>query len=460
MVKLRRRSLPRVLLLFCFATAFLLGLAGQAMAQGEGGEVLVAEVDGIINPVSQRYITRAIERGERDGVEAVIILLDTPGGLLSSTREAFEGLLNAEVPTVVFVSPRGAQAASAGTFITAAANFAVMAPGSSIGAATPVGSGGEELPDTIKSKATNAAAADMRAIAAERGRNAEALESTVLEAESFSAEEAVELRVVDFIAEDVNDLLLKLDGMTATVAGGERTLETRGASTRRLNMSLIDRFLYILADPNISFILLSVGGLAVVVEILNPGLIFPGLTGVLCLTLAFMSLGNLPVNWAGAALILLGVALIVAEFYVAGFGILGIGGIVSFIIGGLLLFAHFGSPSPTEPSLGVSLWVLIPLAAVVAAVGLWVMMTIVRQHKVERVLDMSPEIGSEGVATTDLDPRGTVRLNTQIWTAYSKYGSIVHSGEAVRVVAKEGAVLAVVPAREPDNPTSLTERDG
>ena len=454
-MKARPWNLARGLLLICFVTAFFLGLAGQVLATEH--TALVTEIDGIINPVSQRHISRTIETAEKEQAQVVIILLDTPGGLLSSTRKTFESLLNAQVPTVVFVSPRGAQAASAGTFITAAAHLAVMAPGTSIGAATPVGSGGEDLPETLESKITNAAAADMRAIAEERERNVDALENTVLKAQSFSAEEAVDLRVVDFIAQDLEDLLAKLDGMSVTIEGRERVLATQDIQVKRLNMSLIDRFLFIIADPNISFILLSVGGLAIVVEIFNPGLIFPGLTGVIFLVMAFISLGNLPVNWAGAALILLAAGLIVAEFYVSGFGILGIGGIISLVLGALLLFAHFGSPSPTEPSLGVSLWILVPFATIVTVIGTWVLLTIVRQHKMERVLDLSPILGSVGTVTTDLNPRGTVQIGTEIWTAYTNYGTISRTGAKVRVVAVEGATVRVVPAEEPQTPAPLKQ---
>ena len=460
MFKARPRSLARLLLLLVFIASFLLGLAGQVLAQGQQGHTaLVADVDGIINPISQRYITRTVEKGEDKQAEVVIILLNTPGGLLSSTRKISESLLNATVPTVVFVSPRGAQAASAGTFITAAAHVAVMAPSTSIGAATPVGSGGEDLPETLSDKATNAAAADMRAIATERGRNVKELESTVISAKSFSSEEAVNLNVVDFIAEDFDDLLLKLDGRTVAVGDETHTLSTRDIQIERLDMGLINRVLFILADPNISFILLTLGGLGLVVEIWSPGLVIPGLTGVVFLVLAFISFGNLPVNWGGAALILVGLALIALEIFVSGFGVLGIGGIISFILGSLLLFAHFGTPSPVAPSLGVSPWVLWPTVAVIAIIAAWVLMTIVRQHKMEKGLNLSPLIDSEAMVTTALDPRGTVRANTEIWTAYCIYGTMIPEGRRVRVVAIEGAVLQVAPIEDINNPSSSEQEE-
>ena len=460
MLKSRPWKLFRVFLLIVFVASFMLGLAGQVLAQGQPErKVVVAEVDGIINPISQRYITRTVEKAENEQAELVVILLDTPGGLSTSTREIYESLLNATVPSVVLVAPRGAQAASAGTFITAAANIAAMSPGTSIGAATPVGAGGEDLPRTLSNKATSAAAADIRAIASQRDRNIQQLENTVILSMSFSAEEALELNVVDLIAYDLEDLLEKLDGATVTVDEETRTLSTADVRIERLNMGLINRVLFILADPNISFLLLTLGGLGLVVELWSPGLIIPGLTGAVFLVVAFISLGNLPVNWGGVALILVGLGLIALEFFVAGFGVLGIGGMISFILGGLLLFAHFGTPSPLTPSLEVSPWVLWPTVIIIAIIGAWVITTIVRQHKMEKVLELSPLIGSEAVVTLELSPRGTVRINTEIWTAYCDYGTMIPEGARVRVVAVEGAVLKVAPIQETDNPSSPEQEE-
>ncbi|MCZ6789517.1 MAG: nodulation protein NfeD, partial [Chloroflexi bacterium] len=339
------RMVHRVIIAFSLL-AMAGGLIGTVTAQGQDRHVLSLEVDGIITPVVERFIERAIERGEERDAELVLIHLDTPGGLLSSTRKIVEHLLNAEVPTAVYVSPRGAFAASAGTFITAAANFAVMAPGTNIGAASPVGSGGEELGETIKDKVTNDAAALMRSIADERGRNSDTLEETVLEATSYSAQEAVELNMVDFIADDLDDLLTQLHGREAVTPAGVVVLNTRDVEIEGFDMSLVERFLQFLSDPNISFLLLSLGGLGIFVELLNPGLIVPGLVGIILLVLAFVTFGNLPVNWAGVVLILLAVALATLEYYVAGFGVLGVGAIICFVLGSLLLFFHTGAPSP------------------------------------------------------------------------------------------------------------------
>ena len=282
----------------------------------------------------------------------LIIRLDTPGGLLTSTRDIVELLLDSPVPTAVYVSPSGAQAGSAGTFITAAANFAVMAPGSNIGAATPVSGTGRDLDETLASKVENDAAALIRSIAQERGRNAELLEATVREAASYSAREAVDGKVVDFLAEDIAGLLARIDGMTADTGEGQVILETVGIATRDLDKSFLENLLEFLSNPNVSFLLFTLGGLGIIIELFNPGLLVPVIVGVICLILAFVGVGNLPVNWAGVALILLAIVLGAAEVAVAGFGVLGVASVVSLIIGGLLLFAQFGESSPTLPYIG------------------------------------------------------------------------------------------------------------
>ena len=387
----KRKSLHWTILLVSIAMLALgiLGVSASAQAQDAQGQrhVLVGEVDGMINPVTERYISRVISKGEEEGAEVVIIKLNTPGGLLSSTRKIVEDLLSASVPTSVYVFPRGAHAASAGTFITAASNFAAMSPGTNIGAAAPVSSGGEDIPETLKSKVVEDTLALMRSIADVRGRNAEALEDTVTEPspKSYDAEEAVSLKVVDLVAQNVNDLLLQIDGRTAETASGTRTLNTRGLAVKEVNMSLIERFLFLLADPNIAFILLTVGGLGIVIELFNPGILVPAIVGIICLLLAFVSLGNLPVNWAAVGFILLAGILLVAEFFVAGFGVLGIGAIVSFIFGGLLLFSNFGGPpSPTMPSFGVSLWLLGSVAGVLTLFIFWFFRTVVTARRAER----------------------------------------------------------------------------
>ena len=412
--------------------------------------MLVARVDGMINPVTQRYISRTIERGEKDGARLVVIQLNTPGGLLESTRRIVGDLLNARVPIAVYVQPRGAHAASAGTFITAAANFAVMAPGTNIGAAAPVASGGGDIPDTLEAKVVEDTAALMRTISQQRGRNSEKLEATVRDAIAYDAAEAVELDVVDFIAEDLADLLEQVHGRTAETGAGSVTLDTRGVVLREINMNIIEQFLYFLAHPDIAFLLLSLGGLGLVVELFNPGIIVPGVVGVILILLAFLSLGNLPVNWAAVGFMGLALGLLIAEIFVAGFGILGIGAIVAFVLGGLLLFSSFGTPSPTLPSVKVSLWLIVGLTVGFTLLGLWFYSTVVQSRRGARLTGPlgSRLLGATGVATSDLDPRGTVRVHAEEWTATSEGDTVIKNGQTVRVLRIDGTVLTVGPVDE------------
>ena len=456
-IDIRKTTPFRGILLLLFIATFALGLVGPAFAKEQERHALVAEVDGAINPVTQRFIGRVIEKGEKSGAEIVIIKLNTPGGLLSSTKKIVQDLLNASVPTAVYVYPSGADAASAGTFITAAANFAVMAPGTTIGAASPVGGGGEDIPETLKSKVVENLTALMRNIAEERGRNAEALEETVTNARAYDTKEAVELNVVDFIAEDIASLLREIDGDTVEIrnvdtgATESRTLNTQDLKLRDINMTFIETFLFLLADPNIAFLLLSIGGLGIVVEVFNPGLIFPGVLGVILLLLAFVSLGTLPVNWAAVGFILLAGVLLVAEFFISGFGILGILAIVSFIFGGLLLFSGFGTPSPTEASVKVNLVLLGSIAGAFTLFGFWFFHTIVQARRASRrqvQAPLSPLIGALGTATTDLAPRGTVQLEDEMWTAVTEGDIVIETGEKIRVLKVDGTILTVGRAEE------------
>ena len=436
------RRLLRPLVLGLSALAVAVGLTGLAL--GQGPHALFIDIDAAINPVTADFLDRAVGKAEGDGAELLIVRLDTPGGLLSSTRDMVTSLLADNVPSVVYVAPGGAHAASAGTFITAAANFAVMAPGTNIGAASPVGMGGEDLPETLKSKATEDAAALMRDIAAKRGRNSEKLEETVLRATAYSSEEAVELNVVDFIAENLDDLLQKLDGRTVDTPTGPRVLATEGLEIRELGMTFMERFLLILSDPNISFILLSIGGLGIMVELFSPGLIGPGVVGVICLLLAFVALGNLPVNWAGVAFILLAMVLLFLEVQISGFGILGVGAIISFVIGGLLLFHRFGAPSPTMPSMGVSLWVLVPATAVLVGGGSWVVAMMLKSRQAVSVSTTKETVIDKiGTVTTKLAPNGTVQLASELWTAVADNDEVIEEGERVKVVGLEGLTIRV-----------------
>ena len=443
------REALRRLVLTLSALAILAGIfgpvAGRAMAQGgEGPHALVITIDGVINPVKDRYIRRAIGEALNTGATVLVIKLDTPGGMLGATRDIVERLLAAPLPVVVYVSPQGAQAGSAGTFLTAAANFAVMAPGSNIGAATPVSSTGADLDETLATKVENDAAALIRSIAQERGRNQELLEATVREAASYSAREAVAGNVVDFIAEDMEDLLAQLDGRVAETPTGTVTLDTVELETRELEKNFLESLLEFLSDPNVSFLLLSIGGLGIVIELFNPGLLAPVIVGGICLVLAFVGLGNLPVNWAGVVLILLAIILAGAEVVVAGFGVLGVTSIVALVAGGLLLFARFGDVSPTFPDVSVSPW-LIAVVAGAAAVGVIYFAREAVKSRRERPADVTESIiGKTGSVAMEMAPQGTVRVANDIWTAVSADGTPIYPGEGVRVVSVNGLVLSVV----------------
>ena len=442
----QRFSLVRLSLSLIFVGMLVVGMMGTVLAEDSirsEPHALIMQVDGVINSVNGRFVSRAIEQSEEDRATLLIIELDTPGGLLGSTREIVQLLLESPIPIAVFVSPKGARAGSAGTFITAAGNFAVMAPGTNIGAAAPISSNGGDLEDTLASKVENDAAALIRSIAQTRGRNQDKLEATVRSAASYSAQEALADNVVDLIAENVDELLSKLDGLSVHTSLGTVVLETDGLEIRSFKKSILEHFLEVISDPNVSFLLLMVGGLGIVVEIFNPGLVGPGVIGVICLLLAFLALGNLPVNWAGVVFILLAVVLIVLEIAVSGFGILGVGATVSLIVGGFLLFNQFGDISPYQPFFNVNRWLLYGSSGVVG-----VAMTYVGLSAYQLRREVSPEkshslIGMQATVTAELSPRGIVLVGNETWTAISDDGRVITTGEAVEVQSEDGLVLTV-----------------
>ncbi|MCH9016728.1 MAG: nodulation protein NfeD [Chloroflexi bacterium] len=449
----QRLRMVRLSLVFVFLVMLVIGMLGPVIARAQepsAPHVLVMTVDGIINPVKVGFISRAIDQAQEDGAALLIIQLDTPGGLLSSTREIVKLLLESPVPVAVFVSPSGSRAGSAGTFITAAANFAVMAPGTNIGAATPISATGEDLEDTLASKVENDAAALIRSIAQTRGRNEEKLEETVRSASSFTAQEAVADNVVDLIAEDVDDLLAKLNGLTAETGLGTVVLETDGLEIRSFEKNILEHFLEFISDPNVSFILLTVGGLGIVVELFNPGLIAPGVVGVICLLLTFLALGNLPVNWAGVVFVLLAMVLTVLEVVVAGFGILGVGAVVSLIVGGLILFTQFGDVSPTMPSIGVSRWLVSGAGGVFGLALVYVVGMAYQSRKQGPPEKASILTGMQGRVTGELAPKGIVLVGNETWTAVSEDDSVISIGEPVEVRSVDGLTLTVFRQNDPE----------
>ena len=449
----KRLRMARLSLSFIFIAMLIVGMLGPMFAQAnEHGEphVLIMNVDGIINSVKERFISRAIEQAEEDNTALLIIQLDTPGGLLGATREIVQLLLETSVPVAVYVSPKGARAGSAGAFITAAGNIAVMAPGTNIGAATPISATGDDLEDTLASKIENDTAALIRSIAQVRGRNQDKLEAMVRSAASYSAQEALAYNVVDLITEDVDDLLAKVDGLRAEVASGTVVLETTGLETRFFNKNILEHFLELISNPNVSFILLTVGGLGIVVEIFNTGLVAPGVVGVICLLLAFLALGNLPVNWAGVVFILLAVVLIVLEVAVSGFGILGVGAAVSLMVGGLLLFNQFGDASPTLPSITVNRWLLYSSGGVIGVAVAYVARSAYQSRNEGPPEKLESMIGMQGTVTAELIPRGVVLVGNETWTAVSDDARVIAIGEAVEVISVDGLTLTVTPHANPE----------
>lgn len=441
----RRIQTARAVVLATFLLVWVASMIGQAYAQSAPASAPVIEITGTINPVKVRYLERVLQHALDSDAPFLVIRLDTPGGLLHSTREMVELQLESEIPTVVYVSPRGSQAGSAGTFLTAAANVAVMAPGTNIGAATPVSASGQDMEETLSNKVTNDTAAFIRSIAEERGRNEEKLEETVIKGASFTASEAAALGMVDFVASDEQDLLGQLDGQEVKTRSASWVLEAGDLQLEELEKSALESFLEFLADPNVAFLLLTIGGLAVVIELFNPGMIVPGVVGAVLLILAFLALGSLPVNWAGVALIALAMALGFLETQVSGFGVLGVGAAVCLILGGFLLFAQFGDPSPTLPPVSVNPWLI---AATVGTLGgglLYLVWTIRQSQREERGGDTIHLVGKTGVVVTELAPRGVIRMEEGNWTAETDDDRVIPEGERVIVVEMDDLVLTVIP---------------
>ena len=425
--------------------------AGSAQVQDQQPQAFLVHLDGVIDPNHAKYLDRALDQVEDEGGHLAIVRIDTPGGLLSSMRAMVERVFDAEIPVITYVGPQGARAGSAGTFVTAVGHVAVMAPGSNIGAASPISGTGEDLPATLASKVTNDAAALIRSIADARGRNPEPLEETVRKASSFTAQEALELNIIDLIASDLDDLLRQVHGRQIDVNGRLVTLDTEGIRCEKprercesIGLSFVERFIDVIADPTISSLLLSLGGLALVIEIFNPGLLFPGIFGVIALALAFVSFGNLPVNWAGVGLILFGIGLIFFEIQVTGFGVLGIGGIIAFILGVIFIFPTSGGPSISNPNITISPWVVASIAGGFGALFSTLVYLAWRGEPRTAAILATPIVGRTGRVTQGLDPVGTVQVGGELWTAEERDGRTVEAGEVVEVIAQDGLTLRVV----------------
>ena len=411
-----------------------------AITTGADTVIDVHQVDGVINPVILEYMTDSIRRAEDAKAAAVIFQLDTPGGLVDSTREIVKALLNASVPTVVYVSPSGARAASAGTFITMAAHVAAMAPGTNIGAAHPVSGEGKDIEGDMRQKAENDLAAFARSIAEKRHRNAEWAEKAVRESVAVTEIEAREQQIVDLIADDVPDLMKKLDGRQVSLLGNTVTLHTAGATVRYRQMSWRQHLLATLSHPQIALMLLSLGSIGLLVELYNPGLIFPGVVGALALLLAFYSLQTLPVNYTGLLLIGLGMVMFILEIKVTSFGMLALGGIVSMSLGALMLI------DAPEDYLRIPLSSIVLVVGTTAALFLFVVGAAVRSVGRKPVSGREGLLGALGTAKERIDPTGAVFVQGTWWSARS--ATPIEAGATVRVVGVQGLKLTVEKATE------------
>jgi membrane-bound serine protease (ClpP class) len=416
------------------ALAALAALAGPASA---AAPVSLIELDSAITPVTVRLLAGAIERAQADGAQALVVQLNTPGGLERSMRSMVQSILGSPIPVIVYVAPTGARAASAGVFITMAAHVAAMAPATNIGAAHPVAIGGGADKEMIK-KVENDAAAFARTIATERGRNAEWAEKAVRSSVSATEREAVKLKVVDLVADSVPDLLARIDGRTVKTARGPATLATREAAVRVIEVRFRDKFLALISDPNVAYLLMMAGMLGIFFELSNPGAILPGVIGGICLILAFYAFQSLPVNWAGLLLILFGVVLLIAEIKVVSHGVLAIGGVIAMLLGSLMLY-----DTPQTTGIRLSWFVIVPAVGTTAGLVFFAVSMGIRALYRPAVTGQSAMVGRRAIARSALAPEGQVLIDGELWRAVSPDGRI-EAGEAVQITAVDGLTLTVI----------------
>lgn len=454
-------KLLKFIALACFG--FLLVIANAASQS-----VVVLPLTGAIGPAGADFVSRGIARAEKDNAQLVVLQMDTPGGLDTSMRQIIKAILSSKVPVASFVGPSGARAASAGTYIMYASHIAAMAPGTNLGAATPVqiGIGGDQgqpkqpkpaakeradekeaAKDTpaatqnpMTQKQVHDAAAYIRGLAQMRGRNAEWAERAVREAVSLSSDEARAQKVIDLTARDVPDLLEKINGRTVSTAGGERTLKTAGATVVNLEPDWKTRFLSVVTDPSVALVLMMIGVYGLFFEFYNPGFILPGVVGAICLLLALFAFQLLPINYAGLALIFLGLAFMATEAFLPSFGILGIGGIIAFAFGAVMLI-------DTElPGFGIPLSLVAGLAAVSALFVFFVAAMALKARRQPVVSGKEQLLGSTGIALDDIENEGWALVHGEHWKVRSTVP--LKRDQHIRVVAREGLVLAVAPAKE------------
>lgn len=439
-----RAAAPLILTLLC-VLMFLLGLTSLAFgaaARQEAGAVWLTRVEGIIDPALANYLVDVMNDAADADAAALIIEIDTPGGLDSSMREIIQAEINSPIPIVFYVSPQGARAASAGVYILYGSDVAAMAPQTNLGAATPVSLTGD-MDEDMRNKVVNDAAAYIIGLANSHQRNAEWAERAVREAVSLPAEEALEQDVIEFVAPDLNSLLEQMDGYVTVPKG--LTLQTAEAPIHEVSMGWIARFLHLISNPDVAYILLTLGVLGIIMEFSTPGFGASGIAGVIAIILGLYSFQVLPVNWAGLALVILAVILLVAEIYVQSSGVLGIAGVAALILGGLLLFDTAGTPF-----LRVN-WIVLAIAAIFVLAFFFLVITkAARAIRQPHATGMQSMVGETGVVISPLTPEGKIKVRGEIWKARSQGGDLLKD-QAVEVVATEGLTLIVRPLEAPLN---------
>jgi membrane-bound serine protease (ClpP class) len=433
----------------CLRSASVLALLSglilaRLSAQTPPRVAYVAEWDGIIHPVAAAYVRAAIQKADAAGAPVLILVLRTPGGLVDSTRDINSAIIAAKTPVVVYVGPSGGRAASAGFLITIAADVAAMAPGTHIGAAHPVAGDGQKIDDTMEKKMVSDVAGYARTLAAQRNRNVELVEKAVTESRTFTETEALNASppLIDIVAADVPELLRKLDGRNVRRFDGRmQVLQTASATTEPIELTWTQRLLSTLAHPQIAYLLLTLGTLGLTIELWSPGAVFPGVAGGICLLLAFFAFQVLPVNYAGIALIVFGILLLVLEVKVTSFGLLGAGGILSLFLGSVMLV-----DSPV-PALQIGMRVIAPTVFTTAGVLVFLVRLAVKAQRQKPVTGDSGMIGEAGRALTSIEPGGTGRVQThgEIWTATAP--EPITAGDVVRIEWVEGLVLTVRPEK-------------
>lgn len=402
--------LKRTLALLTFLS---LSLSAPLFSQEQKKDVLVITVNGVINPASAEYIGKSIKRANEQKREAVVIELDTPGGLDTSMRDIVKNIIGSEVPVIVYVSPSGARAASAGVFITLAAHVAAMSPGTNIGSAHPVGVG-EKMDKVMSEKVTNDAAAYIKSLAERTGRNSKWAEDAVRKSVSATEAEALKEKIIDIVSKDLNALLSTLDGRKVKTVMGEKILKTANANIVREEMSLRHKILNVITDPNVAYMLMLLGFYGLFFELTNPGSIFPGVIGGICLILAFYAFQTLPVNYAGLLLIILAIILFILEIKIVSQGVLTIGGVIAMALGSLMLFESPG------PFMKLSLFLILPAVIITALFFTVILGLAYKAYRRKPITGSEGLIGLEGIANTDITKdSGIVLLHGEIWSAYS-----------------------------------------